>query len=151
MLFDLINMSDSYTFKADDLEVAALATVLLGSGQYGAQQLDGDAKVPIFMLGGADEWFVEHFGKSIEECVTRHKQEPSALVECLNSLLIGDRAEYERTLPMIADDKRAEWVAGWHDKHRSSMNDIGSRAKRIAVALTEQQIPEPAPQQVFVS
>jgi len=150
MLFDLINMSDKYTFVADDLEIAALTTCLLGSGQYGADQLDGDAKVPIFLLGGSDEWFTAKFGRNLEQSLNALKASP-ALIDCLESVLIGDRREYDETLPMIAEDKRDEWIAAWHDRHRSSLNDIGGRAKRIAKALAEKERPEPAPQQVFVA
>ncbi len=151
MLFDLINPSDSYTFQADTLECAAIATLLLGTGQYGARQLDGKEEVPIFLLGGAEQWFTDKFGRSIEDSLKLHKGERAEeLIACLNSVLIGDRKEYECTLPMIADDKRDEWVAGWHDRNRSSMNDIGSRAKRIATAIAGNTFPPRAPQQVFV-
>ncbi len=152
MLFDLVNMSDQYTFHADSLECAALVTILLGSGQYSAKQLDGDAKVPFFMFGGTDEWFSEKFGRTLEQSVDLHKGARLAdLVGSLESVLIGDRQEYERTLPLIAAEKREEWIAGWHDRHRSSMNDIGGRARRLAEAVAARKTPEAAPAQVFVS
>jgi len=151
MLFDLINISDAYTFKAEHLECAAVVTALLGSGQYSAKQMDGDAEVPFFMFGGHDEWFQQHFGHDMYTALRLWTSErKTELIEALNSVLIGDRREYERTLPLLADDKREEWIAGWHDRHRSSLNDIGGRAKRIAMAIAEGHRPESAPQQVFV-
>jgi hypothetical protein len=150
MIFDLINMSDQYTFAADDLECAALTTILLGSGQYSAKQICGDATVPFFMFGGHDEWFMDNFGRGLEASVALFRGARACeLIACLESVVIGDREEYERTLAMIPTDKKVEWIAAWNDKRRSSLNDIGARAKRIASALTEQTIPERAPQQVF--
>jgi hypothetical protein len=152
MLFDLINMSDGYTFLASDLECAAIVTVLLGSGQYGAREIGGEANVPIFLFGGADDWFRTNFNRTIEESVALHKGDRlPALIEALESVLIGDRAEYELTLPLIQVEKRDEWTAARHDRLRSSMNDIGARAKRTAAALKKGTRPEPAPQQVFAT
>jgi hypothetical protein len=149
MLFDLINPSDHYTFKAESLECAALATTILGSGQYGAEQLDGDAAVPIFMT---EQWFRENFGRSTQDSLDLYRGERlQELIACFDSVLIGNRDEYERTLPLIAADKRDEWTAYWHDQRRSSMNDIGRRAKRIAKALAENRPPEPAPRQIFMT
>lgn len=43
--YDLINPSDPYTFEADDLEIAAVAVVLLGDGQYLADPVGGGESV----------------------------------------------------------------------------------------------------------
>ena len=53
MLYELINPSDPVTFEAPDLKVAALVTIILGQGQYGAQPVDDSAEgVPIMLFFG---------------------------------------------------------------------------------------------------
>src|ERR1700733_3831818 len=136
MLYELVNMGDHYTFKADNLATAALVTILLGDGQYCAKPIDdeGAEGVPFFMLGGADEWFAKHFDGGIDalakDFITGDRR--AELVTALRSVLIGNRAEYEETLPMVAEDQREAWIAKWKDRHRSSMNNIGGRAEQWA-------------------
>jgi hypothetical protein len=113
MKFDLINPSDAYHFEADDLETAAVMVCVLGNGKYGAQQLGGDASVPVFLFGGHDEWFVKHFGREFEESAD-HVMETKrqALADCFASVTL---------------------TAG----RRSSINDIGGAAHNIAHKLRE--------------
>lgn len=145
MLFNLNNPSDRYTFTATDLECAAVAVAIVGNGQYSANQLDGEAKVPFFMFGGVNEWFTERFGHNFEVAYDLFVGPRAAELEaCLRSFLIGDRAEYERTLPLIQPEKRVEWIAGWHEKHRTSMNNIGANARRAADKLAEFVAKHPA-------
>ena len=115
MKFEIINPPNPYTMEADDLEVAAVAVCLLGDGRYGldAQGIDADtgADVPIFLLGGHDDWFTSRFGADYESTARRvlnHRND--ALARALESVTLG----------------RAE---------RSSLNDIGGRAKTLARAV----------------
>ncbi len=118
MKFNLINPSDPYTFEAPDLEIAAVAVCLLGNGQYLADALGDDAdkgnNVPAFLFGGHDEWFASRFGAGFEavtdRCMEGHAE---ILAACLASVTLG----------------RPE---------RSSLNDIGGRAKYLAKAIREQ-------------
>jgi len=166
MLYELINMSDPYTFKADDLECAALATILLGRGQYGAKPLDGqeydrvpDHGVPIMVFNGP-VWFENKFGKSIPDAMDvclENLGTRAALVRTLRSVVIGRAdiearaafdAEYEAMVPEI----REEWRAKRHDEMCSSLNDIGDRALKMAQRIedTGSFVGAPiAPQQVF--
>lgn len=113
MKFEIANPSDPYTMEADDLQVAAVACCLLGNGKYGLTGLEGDAglDVPIFLVGGHDEWFVSKFGMSYEDTATHalnHRND--ALARAFESVTLG----------------RDE---------RSSMNDIGGKARDIAQAI----------------
>lgn len=113
MRFDLVNPSDPYTLEADDLEVAAVACCLLGNGKYGLTGLGEDAgqDVPVFLLGGHDEWFVKKFGMDYETTATHcleHRNDD--LARAFESVKLG----------------RAE---------RSSLNDIGGKARDIAQAI----------------
>lgn len=159
MIYDIINMSDSYTIKAESLDVAAVACLLLGSGQYGFAPLeDGGVKIPLFMFGGVDEWFREHFGKDVGPCVEEIREKRAGeLADCLDSCLIGsltDRQEYERELELIeSPESREKFRAERHDKRRTSMNDIGGRAYEMAKRLREESenVLVPAPAQVFIA
>lgn len=66
--YELINPSDPYTFLAKTKESAALAVFLLGT-MYGASPKDDDEekRIPVFLFGGAEEWYQEEFGRSTEE------------------------------------------------------------------------------------
>lgn len=131
MEYELINPSDPYTFIADDLETAALVVFAL-SPAYGAKNKDGEVAVPVFVFGGADEWYSEQFGRNTVDGFNAKKKQ---LAAALNSMLLGgfeDRRRYEAALAAITDPyKKAEFIAKWQDG-RSSLNDIGTRCHRLA-------------------
>lgn len=110
MLFEIINPSDPYTMESDSLEVAAVAVCLLGSGAYGLKELDSSEplEVPIFLLGGHDEWFQEKFGRTFKESADHVDAE--SMAKCLESVKLPEGHE------------------------RGSLNDIGGRAQQYASA-----------------
>ncbi len=115
MKFDLINPSDPYTFEADDLQVAAVMVCLLGEGRYLADALGEDAdkgnNVPAFLFGGHDEWFVSKFARTYEATFTHClEHRTDALARAFESVTLGAA-------------------------RRSSLNDIGGRAARLAQAI----------------
>ena len=115
MKFEIINPSDAYTMEAVDLQVAAVACCFLGDGRYGLEALgedrNKDRDVPIFLLGGHDEWFSEKFGLTFGACAENvMKQRTDELADALDSVAL----------------KSGE---------RTSMNDIGARARSLAKAV----------------
>ncbi len=147
MLFEISNPSDAYTIEADSFEVAAMAVLLLGQGNYGVHQLDGpedDRKeMPIMIIATEkqiEEWCQDNFGASLADCILRCK---AKIPDVLDTVLIGseaDRATYHKALSLIDDSaKKEQWKAEWHDKRRSSMNNIGARAWAIAAKLRKQE------------
>ena len=64
--YQLINPSDPYTFLTPDLETAALTVFCLGT-MYGAEPQGKGENVPVFLFGGAEEWYEEKFGRRPEE------------------------------------------------------------------------------------
>lgn len=112
MLYEIVNMSDHYTMRADDFAVAAVVCLMLGSGQYALTALeDGGEDVPMFMFGGHDEWFQEKFGTDIDtviQQVTNEKRD--AMIECFESVIIGDRREYEEAVKALADPKKSRSI-----------------------------------------
>lgn len=139
MLYEIINPSDQYTIESEDFKVACVATLLLGSGQWGLKQINGDAEMPLFLFGGVDEWFAAQFNQPFAEVVEAisHQQ----LGEVLDTVLIGgadERQVYNDGLALIDDPlKREEWRNRWHEQRRTSLNDIGARAYSIAESLRE--------------
>lgn len=138
MEYKLANPSDPYTFVADDLETAALVVFMLSTA-YGANTKSGEVAVPIFIFGGAEEWYAKQFGRNIEEGITAKKEQ---LIAALKSMTLGnfeDRRRYEAALAAITEeDKKAEFIAKWQDG-RSSLNDIGTHSHKLAEALLEQE------------
>ena len=97
---------------APDLEIAALAVIIIGGGKYALEGIGDDAGllVPMFLFGGHEEWFTENFGfgfKESAEHVFTNRSEDLAI-----------------TLESVAVDGE-----------RTSMNDIAGRAKSIAEAI----------------
>lgn len=136
MEYELINPSDPYTFLAPDLEVAALVVFSLGT-MYGAEAKDGKSNVPVFLFGGAKEWYQNEFGKTPDEGLEKRKIE---VADALASMMYGnfeERRRYQAALSAITDDeKKEEFIAEWNDG-RSSLNDIGGYAHRLAKKLME--------------
>ncbi len=140
-LYEIINMSDAYTIECPSLDIAFTVCILLGEGQYGMQSLEDESlKVPIFLFGGVEEWCSEKFGSAANAVLRSTLDDKAAEVATsLESCVIGDRSDREmftNTLALIDDpEKREQFKAQWHDKNRSSMNDIGKRAKIHAARL----------------
>lgn len=114
MVYEIVNPSDPYTLEAGDLKIAAIACVLLGQGQYALRTLEGETVVPLFLFGGANVWFMEKFGTSLQEVYDSiMDNSPAALAACLESVKMPDGRE------------------------RSSMNDIGGYAAEMAGKIRE--------------
>lgn len=141
MLFKIVNPSDPYTIEAPSLDVAAMTSILLGQGQYQLRSLDGGENVPFFSFGGGDEWCQEHFEESMMEMSNRVMDTKlGEVADCLDSVLYGcekDRVDFrESTKDMDHATFEAHRLIE-QDRKRSSMNDIGERAYRMAAKLRQ--------------
>nr|WP_325294906.1 hypothetical protein [uncultured Oscillibacter sp.] len=138
MEYELINPSDPYTFLAEDYETATLAVFCLGPA-YGAKPKDGGEDVPIFIFGGAVEWYREKFGRGPEDGLN---EKAGAVADALASMMLGrfeDRRRYNIALAAIDDlEKKARFIDEWQDG-RSSLNDIGGEAHKLATSLKERR------------
>lgn len=137
-IFEIINPSDPYSLETGEWAVACLAAPVLGHGQYALHEIGGEGRLmPIFIFGGADEWFKKQFGKTIEQLIDVVPR--PAIADCLDSMLIGsarDRQSFHEALTFIDDpEKKRQYWEQWHESHRSSLNDIGGRARKMAAAL----------------
>lgn len=137
MEYELINPSDPYTFYADDLETAALVVFAL-STSYGAEAKEGGESVPVFIFGGAEEWYAERFGRTPVDGLEAKREQ---LAAALGSMMLGnfeDRRRYEAALAAITDlNKKEEFIVAWQDG-RSSLNDIGTHCHKLAGKLNRE-------------
>lgn len=128
--WDLINPSDAVEFETSDFGMAVLVTVLLGNGQYGAREIEGDREVPI-MLFGVDAEFVAK--------ATGHAT--------LDEFLTDVRQNRGEELAAVFDTVGYPGANG-----RTSLNNIVGRARKIAEVLRGERVEIPAaPKQVFTS
>lgn len=134
MEYELINPSDPYTFIAADYETAVLAVLCLGPA-YGAKPKGDGEDVPIFLFGGAVEWYTDKFGHTPDDGLDEKGQ---AVADALASFMLGgfeDRRRYNAALAAIDDpEKKARFIDEWQDG-RSSLNDIGGEAHRLSERL----------------
>jgi hypothetical protein len=134
-LYRLINPSDPYTFYAPDLRIAACVALFLGQGAFGAQGVADDQESSPVMFGwdaflkeqGIDSaWIESHYAE---------------IATALDSVFIGDerhRVDFDQMLESMPNETtRESWLAERHDRLRSSMNDIGVAAIRLAKQLRE--------------
>lgn len=130
-LYELINPSDPYTFRANSVEIAGAATVLL-STQFGAKPVDGEGEgTPV--LFGWEEWLKAH---GIDrDWIDAHALE---IADALDSFLIGNphtRADVESMLAELPPEKREAWRLKRQGRHRTSMSQIGEAAYEMAARL----------------
>lgn len=140
MLYELVNPSAPYVFQADSFPVA-VTTAWLISAIYEAKPEDGDDYfgIPAFMEDPVKE-YKEQFGDSIEDFINKHNAE---IVHALQSLMLGgfkDYRQYLLAVEMIDDpEKLMAFRERWNDG-RSSMNNIGKCAEKIACLLEAQRL-----------
>ena len=101
---EIINPSDKCFIDITDKKAAYAAVLFLGNGKYG---LEGEGcDLPLFLFGGAVEWWEREFGETLDAYMTDHKAD-------------------------VADALDSVELAG----ERTSMNDIMGRAKAYAKGL----------------
>jgi len=137
-LYEIINPSDPYTFEAPDRETATLVIFLL-STKFAAKCISdpGDEEdVPMFLLGGATEWWNAHFDPDIQ---ARLKLRAKDVSDALRSTLYGGETDRETFHKLAGGIPKGPALSQmhlkWNDEHRSSLNDISAAAFANADAL----------------
>lgn len=143
VVYDIGNPSDPYTMASDNWRAAAAACLLLGGGKYALSAVepeDANSGCPLFLFGGGvGEWWSNQFGGTFEAWM-ESADNRRKLCEALDSVLIGDasdRREVEAELAKLPEREREAWLERRHDQRRSSMNNIGRRAKELAGGFRE--------------
>lgn len=137
-VYEIVNWSDSYTIKGPFLS-CAVGTLLLGEGNYPLSDEQGKVVLLSFLTEvGINDWLREHTGADSADALGEYiNANRMAIADVLDTVLIGSRNEYEALVVAVPDNKRDAFREQWHDKHRSSLNDIGKRAQVIAARLRE--------------
>ena len=143
MIYEIINPSDYHTLASEDHEIACYACLLLGQGQYALSPIPEDTgKSCPLMLGwdkkALDDFWQSEFERTFDaagEEFTHSKKVD--LIAVFESVLIGNRSEYERLASFVTPDKQVEFRNAWDDSRRSSMNDITGRARLFAHLFRE--------------
>jgi hypothetical protein len=143
MLYEIVNPSDPYTFEAPTFEIAAVAIVLLAEGQLGVKPVGDDPEdareLPLLLFDSDGKWFEENLFplEKIGDFLDKHSEEIAA---ALDSVVIGgelDRSLFLTALARQEDDTKEAYRVAWHNKKRSSINDIGRSAWEMAKGIRE--------------
>lgn len=143
MIYEIVNPSDAYTMESDHFLEAAVAVLLLGNGAYGIHNHDRSESSPV--LFGWDEWLKQEIGDeaAIASFFTEHTP---GIAKALASVMPGHSADRETILSatkfMTPHDAQT-YLAEVHDRMRSSLNNIGSRAWALAKALAGEDVDVP--------
>ena len=145
MIFELINPSDTTTFEADSLSVAAFSAILL-SPRYGVEQVD-NRESRFFEFIGAVDAFTKRWGDPAA-FLREYEAEIAACLDSFAYLSPEERQQYADALEAITDEaKREAFRAKHEDRNRSSMNKICRAAwefaKRIRVAMESRNENQP--------
>lgn len=135
MIATIISPSDPYTLVTEDFTAAAVGVAILGMGKLGLQGPGPEDRTPV--LFGWDEWFAERGITDLGEYMREHVKD---IAEALDSVRIGhpkDREALDRLLEHVPETTRERARAEWQDRHRTSLNDIGSVAWALAKELRE--------------
>lgn len=136
-IYSFINPSDGYTFEARDTLVAGFAVCFL-SQNCGAEQIDPPAeneRTP--MMFGWANWFEE---KGVDDIDAWMETPGNAelVAAALDSFVIGDlpaRREFEKQVAGMTPEQRIAYRTTRQDNERSSMNDFGTAAYKMAIGI----------------
>ena len=130
-VFEIVNPSDPYTLRGER-DVARAACLLLGKGYFALRDAAGELVLPLFVLGNSFEEWAKEEGFDLPGIL---KDRAMEVVATLDSVLIGgfrERREVEAATARMAPGDAEAWLAERHEARRSSLNDIGARAKALA-------------------
>lgn len=138
MIYEIINPSDRCCVVADDPKVATMACWLIGP-QYGLADEDGVDVCGMHFFG----WPTLNGGIATVGQFDELLQDTAfmlSVTECLESLMYcgpGDRRAIMAASPSID-------VAAYNEAKRTSMTNIGARARALAEGLRQKFGGEPA-------
>lgn len=134
-LYELINPSDPYTFRARDLLTAGVVAFQLSTG-FGARCCDGSSNECTSTLFGWSEWLE---ARGIDSTWQENPDNLDAVADACESFLIGSpaiRADIEAMLALLPDAAaRKKFIDDRQECERSSMNAIGESAYKLAKLL----------------
>ena len=91
IVYETVGPDGATRLDCADFEIAAAAVLLVGQGGIGADPTSGQGEsVPIFLLGGAGDWFQDRFGRLVGQAVVDRSAEVAA---ALDSMEVIDQGE----------------------------------------------------------
>lgn len=110
MKYEIINPSDMCFIESEDELIAITACLTIGNGAYGLKNSSGETVCPILSFGGADEFLEKKFGGAASY-----------------------QKYFDENLLKIA----VTLETFSYPSERTSLNNIGERAKMLAVKFRE--------------
>ena len=117
MKMEIKNPRDKWFLENEDLEASAFVTMHISNGNYALSDMDGNQLMPLFLFGGAEEYWQKEFKHTITEFLESdgiHKR-------------LADACE-----------------SFSYEKERSSLNDIGEAYKNFGKRLRDKSEEESA-------
>ena len=162
-IWNVSNPSDPITLKTEKFELAAAAAMLLGGGNYGAQEVGGQKReMPpmAFMSDQAiQDWFAAIFPELTGEgdgatpydrfIDNLDRLELAEVLRTTQTCSVKEREAYEKALEAIDDgEKKQAYATWWKEQRTTSLCDITKRAWHLADKLemlfrTEEQSAAP--------
>lgn len=140
-IYEIINFSDLYTFRAPNDLIAEATTILLGNGAYGLHRCSDDATVGTLLIFASQEqaeaYLLKQFGMTLDGYLKANALDIAAALESVLCMSANERQAYELAISMIEPSQRDTYRDKVHDINRTSLNDIGSRAWALAKRLRD--------------
>lgn len=133
-LYEFVNMSDEITFYADNNDYARAVTLILGEGKAGCRDRNGNS-LPYCMTafhGKAPQEIYDNLDNML-------KSKDEKLINALNSVAVcgfGEREIFDDYTENATNEEK--WLK-WDDVHRTSLNNFGSYARKIAKKLQDKK------------
>lgn len=147
---ELSNPSDKITFVVDDVRVAGVAVMLLGNGWYGLTNAKGEDVVPLMFAGTHKQWLIDNQIPDLDAYLTANAAALAAFLDTCAYGSITEREGYDAAIARMTPENAALHRAWWNDRNRSSLNNIGAAAAKLAAQFrrlaARQPVTEPLAQ-----
>jgi hypothetical protein len=127
-LYELLNPSDTYTFRANSDLVARLVAIVLGQGLYTAVRDGND--VGGFYSNPAN-WEKDFGNCTIDVVIARNRRDFFEAISSLFIVSVEERDLFEWIMEQLSPSQCSKFIEKWNDQHRSSLNNIFAVAQEI--------------------
>lgn len=132
IICELTNPSDAITFVVSDPKVAGVAILLLGNGWYGLTDKDGNSIVPLMMFGAHEKWLKDNGITDTNAFIMANAVLMAEFLETVAYGSIAEREALDIAVTRMTPENAAAHREWWNDRKRSSLNNIGAAALKMA-------------------
>lgn len=111
VIYEIMNPSDKCFIEGTDFKTVCIATIFLGEGKYGLEQIEPKGYLSMPPIIFAKSWFSERFGQTVEEAIKT--SDKNSLRDVLSTVKLAGE--------------------------QSSLNDIVGRAKDMVKMLGKEE------------